>query len=69
VERFGAGGVKGDRPEEGAGVSVVQRWTGRETRLLRHALRLTVRDFAEDLGAWVRAATSGGAVVPALPGP
>jgi transcriptional regulator with XRE-family HTH domain len=28
----------------------VDRWTGRETRLLRHALRLTVRDFAEDLG-------------------
>lgn len=26
------------------------QWTGRETRLLRHALRLTVRDFAEDLG-------------------
>jgi hypothetical protein len=50
-------------------VSVVQRWTGREARLLRHALRLTGRDFAEDLGAWVRAATSGGAVVPALPGP
>ncbi|HET9654103.1 MAG TPA: helix-turn-helix transcriptional regulator, partial [Kineosporiaceae bacterium] len=28
----------------------VDRWTGRETRLFRHALRLTVRDFAEDLG-------------------
>jgi transcriptional regulator with XRE-family HTH domain len=28
----------------------VDRWTGRETRLLRHALRLTVRHFAEDLG-------------------
>jgi transcriptional regulator with XRE-family HTH domain len=28
----------------------VDRWSGRETRLLRHALRLTVRDFAEDLG-------------------
>jgi transcriptional regulator with XRE-family HTH domain len=26
------------------------RWTGRETRFLRHALRLAVRDFAEDLG-------------------
>jgi transcriptional regulator with XRE-family HTH domain/tetratricopeptide (TPR) repeat protein len=26
------------------------RWTGRETRFLRQALRLTVRDFAEDLG-------------------
>jgi tetratricopeptide (TPR) repeat protein/DNA-binding XRE family transcriptional regulator len=28
----------------------MDRWSGRETRLLRHALRLTVRDFAEDLG-------------------
>lgn len=26
------------------------QWTGRETRFLRHALRLTVRAFAEDLG-------------------
>jgi transcriptional regulator with XRE-family HTH domain len=26
------------------------QWTGRETRLLRQALRLTVRHFAEDLG-------------------
>ena len=31
-------------------MAAVDRWTGRETRLLRHALRLTVRDFAEDLG-------------------
>ncbi|MDQ1250656.1 MAG: hypothetical protein QG597_5035 [Actinomycetota bacterium] len=28
----------------------MDRWTGRETRFLRQALRLTVRDFAEDLG-------------------
>ena len=28
----------------------VQRWTGRETRALRHALRMTVRGFAEHLG-------------------
>ncbi len=32
----------------------VDRWSGRETRLLRHALRLTVRAFAEDLGVCVR---------------
>jgi transcriptional regulator with XRE-family HTH domain len=32
------------------GVTTMDRWSGRETRLLRHALRLTVRDFAEDLG-------------------
>jgi DNA-binding XRE family transcriptional regulator len=38
-------------------MSVVQRWTGRETRLLRHALRLTVRDFAEDLGVAPRTVT------------
>jgi transcriptional regulator with XRE-family HTH domain len=43
---------------------VVQRWTGRETRLLRHSLRLTVREFAEDLGVDPRTVTkweSGGA--------
>lgn len=34
----------------GADVTMVNRWTGRETRLLRHALRLSVRAFAEDLG-------------------
>lgn len=32
----------------------VNQWSGRETRLLRHALRLTVRTFAEDLGVCVR---------------
>lgn len=36
-------------PEE-VGVATVDQWSGRETRMLRHALRLTVRDFAEDLG-------------------
>jgi hypothetical protein len=38
-------------------MSVVQRWTGRETRLLGQALRLTVRDFAEDLGVAPRTIT------------
>jgi transcriptional regulator with XRE-family HTH domain len=45
-------------------MTVVERWTGRETRLLRHALRSTVRDFAEDLGVDPRTITkweSGGA--------
>jgi transcriptional regulator with XRE-family HTH domain len=28
----------------------VQTWTGREARALRHALRMSVRDFAEHLG-------------------
>ena len=36
------------------GVTTVDRWSGREARLLRHALRLTVRAFAEDLGVCVR---------------
>lgn len=31
-------------------MATVDQWSGRETRLLRLALRLTVRDFAEDLG-------------------
>jgi DNA-binding transcriptional regulator YiaG len=30
-------------------MTVVARWTGREARMLRQAMRLTVRDFAEDL--------------------
>ncbi|MBE1486762.1 DUF5919 domain-containing protein [Plantactinospora soyae] len=31
-------------------MTTVQRWTGRETRALRHALRMSIRDFAEHLG-------------------
>jgi transcriptional regulator with XRE-family HTH domain len=31
-------------------VTAVDRWSGRETRILRGALRLSVRAFAEDLG-------------------
>jgi transcriptional regulator with XRE-family HTH domain len=34
--------------------AMVTRWTGVETRNLRHALRLTVRGFAEHLGVSVR---------------
>lgn len=37
-----------------ANVTTVNQWSGRETRLLRNALRLTVRTFAEDLGVCVR---------------
>jgi len=33
---------------------IVQRWTGREAKLLREALRLSVRDFAARLGIGVR---------------
>jgi hypothetical protein len=36
-------------PECGCGV-VVGRWTGRQTRALREALRLSAREFAEHLG-------------------
>jgi transcriptional regulator with XRE-family HTH domain len=32
------------------GMATVGQWSGRETRMLRLALRATVRDFAEDLG-------------------
>lgn len=35
----------------------VARWTGREAKALRHALRLSVRAFAEDLGIAVRTVT------------
>lgn len=31
-------------------MTTVQTWTGRETRALRHALRMSIRDFAEHLG-------------------
>ena len=31
-------------------MATVDQWSGRETRILRHALRATVREFAEDLG-------------------
>ncbi|WP_405094606.1 helix-turn-helix domain-containing protein [Micromonospora sp. NBC_01412] len=31
-------------------MTTVQRWTGRETRALRHALRMSIRDFAAHLG-------------------
>ncbi|SCL19878.1 Helix-turn-helix domain-containing protein [Micromonospora inyonensis] len=40
------------------GTVVVGRWTGRETRALREALRMTVHDFARHLG--VAAATVSG---------
>lgn len=35
----------------GCGTVVVGRWTGRETRALREALRMTVHDFVQHLGA------------------
>jgi transcriptional regulator with XRE-family HTH domain len=31
-------------------MTVIARWTGREARMLRQSMRLTVRDFAESLG-------------------
>lgn len=35
-------------------MTTVQRWTGREAKQLREALRLSVRDFAARLGIGVR---------------
>ncbi len=35
-------------------VTIVDRWTGHEAKLLREALRLSVRDFAARLGIGVR---------------
>ncbi|MFG1775979.1 DUF5919 domain-containing protein [Micromonospora sp. NPDC049048] len=35
---------------EGGTMTPVQRWTGRETKALRHALRMSIRDFAVHLG-------------------
>src|SRR5437868_5587777 len=36
-------------------MSVVQRWSGRETRALREAMRMTLVEFAEHLGVSDRA--------------
>lgn len=36
---------------------MVRRWTGRESRALRHAMRLSVGDFAAKLGAGARSVT------------
>jgi hypothetical protein len=36
-------------------VTAIQRWTGREARALREAMRMSVRDFAARLGISVRA--------------
>jgi transcriptional regulator with XRE-family HTH domain len=38
----------------GVNVTMAQQWTGREARLLRQALRLSVRGFAEYLGVGAR---------------
>jgi transcriptional regulator with XRE-family HTH domain len=35
-------------------MTTVYRWTGREAKLLREALRLSVRDFAARLGVGIR---------------
>src|SRR6266480_7577021 len=39
-------------------VTPVRRWSGRETRALREALRMTVREFAARLGASDRAVSN-----------
>lgn len=40
-------------------MTTVGQWSGRETRILRQALRLTVRDFAEKLGVSPRTVVRG----------
>src|ERR1700733_3882772 len=40
---------------KGAGMTTIQKWTGREARLLREAMRMSVRDFAGRLGVSARA--------------
>ncbi len=50
-------------------MTVVERWVGREARLLRQAMRLTVRDFAEDLGVNPRTISRWEATGDRTPGP
>ena len=54
---------------EAYAVTVVGQWTGQEASALRHALRLTIRDFAEHLGVAERTVAKweagGPAIVPA----
>jgi transcriptional regulator with XRE-family HTH domain len=49
-------------------VTVVGQWTGQEASALRHALRLTIRDFADHLGVAERTVAKweagGSAMVP-----
>jgi transcriptional regulator with XRE-family HTH domain len=52
--------------QKGVGVATVNYWSGREARLLRHALRLTVRAFAEELGVSARTISKWEAAGPAL---
>jgi transcriptional regulator with XRE-family HTH domain len=54
---------------EGDRMTVVERWVGREARLLREAMRLTVRDFAEDLGVNPRTVSRWEASGDRAPGP
>lgn len=42
--------MQGKDQPTGVGVTAIERWTGCETRILRAALRLSVRAFAEDVG-------------------
>jgi transcriptional regulator with XRE-family HTH domain len=55
---------------EAQALTVVGQWTGQEASALRHALRLTIRDFAEHLGVAERTVAKweagGSAMVPVL---
>ena len=50
-------------------MTVVASWTGREAGFLRQAMRLTVRDFAEDLGVNPRLISRWEATGDRTPGP
>jgi transcriptional regulator with XRE-family HTH domain len=54
--RIAGGEVTGHSGADcGASVTTVQKWTGREARALREAVRMSVRDFASKLGVSARA--------------
>src|SRR5512132_3965929 len=64
-----AAGVDRGRGEAPA-VIVVARWTGQEASALRQALRMTIRDFADHLGAAERTVAkweAGGAAMVPVP--
>ena len=52
------------------GVATIRKWTGREARALREALRMSIRDFAARLGVSERAVSkweAGGAAMTPRP--
>jgi transcriptional regulator with XRE-family HTH domain len=59
-------GFRPIRSRRDSGVTTIQKWTGREARALREALRMSIRDFAARLGVSDRAVSkweAGGAAM------